>query len=113
MALFGKKKEPESDIREVFEDVEVNLTDKMVMVELIEESACLRPVEIREVDGMIRLTSCGILVAMIGKRGKSYGELKPYVGMNAEFIVLRSKTGDYGVYFSARLRLHTKTVVTT
>lgn len=112
MALFGKKKEAEPDTREVFEDVEVNLTDKMVMVELVEDSACLKPVEIREVDGMIRLTSCGILVAMIGKRGKAYEELKPYVGKNAEFIAIRAKAGDYGPYFSAKLRIHTKTVVT-
>ena len=115
MALFGKKKaqdaaEPVS--WEVSEDVEFNLTDKMVRVEVVEDSACLKQVEISESDDMIRLTSGGILVALVGKRGKAYGELKPYVGKNAAYIVLRPKTGDYGAYYSAKLRFRTGRVVT-
>lgn len=86
------------------EDLWVNLTDKMLRVELEDDDAYVRYAEVKEAGDKIRITSGRIIIAEVGKRGKAYKELEPYLGQTAESAVIRAKTGEYGDYYSVRLR---------
>lgn len=115
MGLFGKKKEEEKPqeptIREVYKNVYVNITEKMLRVELEEDRGFARYINIKEKDDRIRIVSDGIIIAEIGKRGKAYKEIEPYVGYGAENVVIEAKTGEYGDYYTLRLKIHTETIV--
>ena len=57
------------------------------------------------------VSSGGIIIAEIGKRGKAFKELDPYAGRRAEAITITAKTGDYGDYF--RISMKFKSMVVT
>lgn len=116
MGLFGKKKEQqkpqeEPSIREVYENVYVNITEKMLRVELEKDRGFARYINIKEKEDRIQIISDGIIIAEIGKRGKAYKEIEPYVGKGAENVAIEAKTGEYGDYFRLRLKIHTGTIV--
>ena len=117
MGLFGKKKEKEKPqeeptIREEYENVYVNITEKMLRVELEEDRGFARYINIKENGDRIQIISDGIIIAEIGKRGKAYKEIEPFVGYGAESVVIEAKTGEYGDYYRLRMKIHTGTVVT-
>ena len=118
MGLFGKKKEQEPpkpqeelNFRTEWEKVKVNITDKMLRVELEGDIASAGYTSIKEDNDRIRIVSNGIIIAEVGKRGKAYKELEPYIGMGAEKIEIEAKTGEYGDYY--RLKLVFKSTVVT
>ena len=115
--MFGRKKkdEPskvESTISKEYETVCVNVTDKMLRVELVEDHAFVSFADISEDGGRIRITSRGILVAEITKRSKAYSELESRIGDSAESVEIVAKDGDYGTYYRIRMKFPF-TVVTT
>lgn len=116
MGLFNKKeepvKEPEKTVSEEFETVKVNLTDKMLRVELIDESAYLHHGEIGSDENHIIIKHGGILVAEIGARSKAYKELEPYIGRSVDSIAIKVKTGDYGDYYQVQMKFKYMVVTT-
>lgn len=118
MGLFGKKKEPEPqkpqeelNFHTEWEKVTVNLTDKMLRVELEGDTASAGHTSITESNDRIRIVSDGIIIAEVGKRGKAYKELEPYIGKGAERIEIEARTGEYGEYY--RLKLLFKSTIVT
>jgi hypothetical protein len=116
MALFRKKEPPKEQpaepiVREVFETVYANLTEKMLRVELVDTHGYTKSVVVEENGGMIRLDSNGILIALIGKRGKAYTDLQPYINKMAESMAIDVKSGDYGEYYHVKLRFSKGMVV--
>ena len=123
MGLFSKKgtasepKAPDNvqnqkwNTREEEETVWVNLSDKMLRIEMVDEYARLKDVVISDEGDRIRLAHQGILIAEVTKRGKAYKELEPYVGKMAVSMTVSAKEGDYGPYY--RMRLEFKNTVTT
>lgn len=122
MGLFSKKEvnkqpevvqeQPKARVRYEYDTTWVNLTDKMMRVELVDEKVKLEPVLIRADDNHIRLICHGILIAEVGKRGKAYQELEPLVGRVADIMEIESRDGDYGVYYRVGLKFK-KTVIET
>ena len=118
MGLFDKAKkamqpEPASTQEPGIENsteedvVWINLTENMTRVELDGDKAYVDYAEIKENGDKIRIASRGIVIAEIGKRGKAYKEIEPYVGRTAEAMSMTLKTGDYGDYYRARLKFVT------
>ena len=114
MGLFGKKKGvpeplttpkmPTSNIRTRWDTVWVSLTDKMLRVEIEGDTASAGYTAIKQNGDRIRLTSRGVIIAEIGKRGKAYKELEPYIGHGAEEMEIEARTGEYGVYYRVGLK---------
>ena len=132
MGLFGKKKDgapvqeavntattigqpPQYDISEKEEEekVWVNLTDKMVRVELVGDEARLQNVEVKDADDRIRIVYQGILIAEVTKRGKAFKELEPYTGKMADSLWMSAKEGDYGLYYRTLLVFKHRTATIT
>lgn len=114
MGLFKKKAaaEPrEPEIREVYKDIYVNLTDKMMRVELVGDHAYMNYGEISQEGNMIQISSRGILIAMVSKKGKAYADLEPHIGDKVEHVAIDEKTGDYGVYYRVKLHVYDHTDV--
>ncbi len=114
MGLFKKKASPEPrepEIKEVYKDIYVNLTDKMMRVELVDDHAYIQYGEISQDGSTIQLSSRGILIAMITKKSKVYAELEPYIGNRVEYIAIDEKNGDYGVYYRVKLHIYDHTDV--
>ena len=107
MGLFGKKEKPEQPQQKTYtkwDSVWVNLTDKMLRVELEGDTASAGYTYIRGKEDRIQLVSRGVIFADVGKRGKAYKELEPYIGTAADEVEIEAKTGEYGDYY----RLHLK-----
>lgn len=109
MGLFSKKEaQPapaKSNIREEFDKVRVNLSDKMLRVELTGDAGSVRYGTVKVEDDRVRIVSNGgILIAEISQRSKVFKELEPYAGRGAEDIQIEAKTGDYGLYYQARMK---------
>ena len=103
---------PEPEVREEFETVNVNVTDKMLRVELSDDSGYVKYGTVERGEDHIRIVSNGgIIIAEIGKRGKAYKELDPYAGRSVESITIKAKTGDYGDYY--RVSMKFKSMVVT
>ncbi len=122
MALFGKKKNanvpqqpatpeaPKVIMNEVFDHYTLNLTDKMIRVELTEESAFLGDCIITNDGNHINIEKGGILIAAIGKRSKAYKELEPNIGRGGKSLSIIPKEGEYGIYYQVKMKFP-KTVV--
>lgn len=110
MGLFGKKAAepapaPTPIVKEKFEKVRVNLSDKMLRVELSGDSGYVKHGSIQREDDRLRvLSSGGIIIAEVTPKSKVFGELEPYVGRTAEAIEIKAKTGDYGPYYQVSLK---------
>lgn len=103
---------PEPEVREEYEEVSVNVTDKMLRVELLEGRGYVKHGTVeRTEDHVLIVSSGGIIIAEIGKRGKAFKELDPYAGRRVEAITITAKTGDYGDYF--RISMKFKSMVVT
>lgn len=117
MGLFGKKKEQEKPqeepkIYDQWHSVRVNLTEKMLRVELEENTATAGYTRVKATDDRIRLVSDGIIIAEIGKRSKAYKELEPHIGTTADKIWIEAKTGEYGEYYYVSLKFKETVVIT-
>ena len=120
MGLFGKKEVKEqqrpqeqgqkAQIRNEYDSTWVSITDKMLRVEMVADKARLEPVLIRADDNHIRLICRGILIAEVGKRGKAYKELEPFVGQIADIMDIEARTGEYGEFYRLGLKFK-KTVI--
>ena len=118
MGLFRKKEpkaEPQVEASKVktyteWSNTWVNLTDKMLRVELEEEQAMVGHTMIKDKGDHIQLVYNGIIIADVGKRGKAYAELQPLIDEEADSVEIYAKTGDYGDYY--RLKLRFKSIVT-
>lgn len=111
MGLFKKtpqpepqREQPKPEIHTEVTSVAVNLTDKMMKVELEDGKAFLDRAEVKGMDDRIRITSRGIVVAEITKRSKAYAELEPRVGQSSKDMAIEAKEGDYGAYFRVKLK---------
>ena len=120
MGLFGKKEtpepqkpkeEPKSNVRTEWKSVWVNLTDKMLRVELEGDKATAGYTYVKAKDDRILLVSRGIIFAEIGKRGKAYKELEPHIGSGAEEMEIEAREGDYGTFYRVGLKFKS-TVIT-
>ena len=116
MGLFGKKKEQEKPQEEPTISTEsntvyVNITEKMLRVELEKDHGFARYVQIKEREDRIQIISDGIIIAEIGKRGKAYKELEPYIGFGAEHVAIDAKTGEYGDYYRLKLKFSSAIIV--
>lgn len=121
MSLF--KKTPESSnaaqtpatapiINKIPDSITVNLTDKMIHVEMVGEESYIKYGRVEKNGDNIRLISGSeILIAEIGKRSKAYTELEEKVGKRMQWIVLKAKQGDYGLYYQAKIRFEDTTEV--
>lgn len=90
----------------------INISDKMIRVELVEEEAYIKYGEIEQNGDSIRIISGnGILIAEISKRSKAYTELKEKIGQRIQWIVLKTKQGDYGRYYQAKIRFDNTIIV--
>ena len=122
MSLFKKSNEiskevqspaPAAKVERVAETVMLNLTDKMLRVELVEDEACIKFGRVEQNGDNIRLISgSGVLVAEIGKRSKAYAELERKIGKGMQWLVIKPKQGDYGVYYQVKIKFENSTVVT-
>lgn len=122
MSLFKKNNEiskeihspaPAAKIERVAETVMLNLTDKMLRVELVEDEACIKFGRIEQNGDTIRIISgSDILIAEIGKRGKAYSELEGKIGHNMQWIVIKIKQGDYGPYYQAKIKFEDTVIAT-
>lgn len=114
MGLF-RKKEPEKPVepkyQEIFNTFGVNITDKMLQVELVDTSASLERCELKQNGDMIQLIHCGIILATIGKKGKAYADLQPYIGKRIDSVKIRLKKGDYGDYYALILKVYEGRVI--
>ena len=113
MGLFGKKeaepvktaKAQEPELREVTETVRVNLTDKMLKVELADEDAYVKNGIVELKDDRIRIVSGGrIIIAEVSQKSKTFKELEAYVGRSAEGIEIAAREGEYGPYYQVKLK---------
>ena len=117
MGLFGKKKEQaelvetKKTVKEEWKSTWVNLTDKMLRVDLAEDHASAGYTIITAKDDRILLISRGVIFVEVGKRSKAYKELEPLIDSAAEEMSIETKTGDYGIYY--RVRLKFKSIVIT
>lgn len=121
MSLF--KKNPESSnaaqtpetaptINKIPDSIIINLTDKMLRVEMVDEESNIKYGRVEQNGDNIRLISGSrILVAEIGKRSKAYTELESRIGKSMQWIVLKAKQGDYGPYYQAKIRFEDTTEV--
>ena len=112
MGLFSKKPEPQPQpqpqepvksepkfVRKI-ETVTLNITEKGMRVELVEDKAWVRYPEIRLADDRIQIISQGkILIAEISKKSKAYSEIEPRVGQSCDEVLIELKNGDYGPYY--------------
>jgi len=118
MGLF-RKKEPEKPAepkkpatRDVYESVYVNLTDKMLQVQLVDTTnTYLEGCQLRMNGDMIQIVHRGILIATVGKKGKAHAELLPYIGERIDQISITLKNGDYGEYYLIRLKVYKETII--
>ena len=112
MGLFSKKPEPQPQapvksepvIERPIETMYLNIPEKGVRVELVEESASFRYVSIKQAEDRILLISSGILLAEVSKKTKAYSEIEPKVGHSALDAIIEAKNGDYGPYYRIRLK---------
>lgn len=110
MGLFSKKNIHEQggnepSTHDEFIQVEINLTDKMLRVEIEDGNGYVKHGVIRKTDDCLRISSSGgIVLADITKRSKAFKELEPYIGQSAESIVIKARTGDYGEYYQVRMK---------
>lgn len=118
MGLFGKKAaepapapEPAPAkvpvIKQRYESLKVNLTDKALRVELDTDDAYVQYGElVKKESGYIFLVSGGrIVIAEVTPKSKAYKELEPHVGCRVEGITIKTKTGDYGDYYQVSMKL--------
>lgn len=118
MGLFGKKPEPQQQpqepekkeprfVRQV-ETITLNIPEKGVRVELVEDTAHIGYCEIRQVEDKIQIITQGkILIAEISKKTKAYSEIEPKVGLSCDSVQIDAKTGDYGPYYHVKVRFAT------
>ena len=123
MSLFKKEKAtpaavpaaapaPSAKVIKTPEVLTVNLTDKMLRVEMLDEEATIKYCDIDKSGDNIRIISGSrILVAEVSKRSKAYSELEGKIGKGIKYIVLKSKQGDYGVYYQARIKFEDSVTV--
>lgn len=127
MGLFGKKEakkevkkdtnkktveETKKKVYTQWDSVWINLTEKMIRVELEGDKAFAGYTYIKENGDRIRLVgNGGIIYAEIGKRGKAYKELEPHIGLGADEIEIESKTGEYGDYYRVRLKFKSTVII--
>lgn len=118
MGLF-KKKAPETppeqetkpEVKEIYRTVAVDLTEKMLQVELTRAEAYLEPCELQLNGDLLQITHGGILIATIVKRSKAYTELLPHVGKYIQWMTIRAASGSYGSFYKVRLRVHEGTEI--
>ena len=108
MGLFSKKQPQEQQkadpvVKNKWERISVNLTDKMLRVELDGDTARTGHTSIKQRDNFILLVADGIIIAEISKRGGAYKELEPYIGNEADHMEIEAKEGDYGYYYRTSL----------
>ena len=121
MSLFKKKTESSNAaqtpatapiINKNPDSIIVNLTDKMIHVEMVGDESYIKYGRVEKNGDNIRLISGSeILIAEIGKRSKAYTELEGKVGKSMQWIVLKAKQGDYGLYYQAKIRFEDTTEV--
>ena len=112
MGLFSKKPEPQTQtpvkseptIERPVETIYLNIPEKGVRVELVEESAYFKYGSIKQADDRILIISSGILLAEVSKKTKAYSEIEPKVGHGCIDITIEAKNGDYGPYYRIRLK---------
>lgn len=113
MGLFKKKETPAPEpaapatpkIHDEFDKVRVNLSDKMLRVELTGDDGFVKYGSVDLKDDRILIVSSGrILIAEVTKRSKAFAELEPFAGRGAEDISIEAKTGDYGPYYLVRMK---------
>ena len=119
MSLFKKSNEtpaaapaPSATVIKAPETATVNLTDKMLRVEMLDDEATIKYGEIDQNGDNIRIISGSrILVAEIGKRSKAYSELEGRIGKRFQYISIKAKQGDYGVYYQAKIKFEDSTTI--
>ena len=112
MGLFSKKPEPQPQtaakselvIERPIETIYLNIPEKGVRVQLVDNAASFKYTAIRQAEDRILLVSCGILLAEVTKKTKAYSEIEPKVDHSALDAVIEAKNGDYGPYYRIRLR---------
>lgn len=108
MGLFKSKKATQVNEQithiEEFENVWLNISEKMLKVTLLEDDLYLKDVDVVADGDVIRLAHCGILIAEIGKRSKAFEQIKGKAGIRALGMSFKKETGDYGDYYHCRLK---------
>ena len=108
MGLFKSKQvtqvNEKIDHVQEFENIWLNLSEKMMRVTFTTEEPYLKDVDVVAEDDIIRLTHSGILIAEIGKRSKAFEELKSKAGIRALSMTFQKETGDYGEYYHCRMK---------
>lgn len=123
MGLFSKKQEPQPQapapatapvVERPVETIYLNIPEKGVRVELVEETAHVKYANIELKDDKIQIISSGrILLAEISKKTKAYAEIEPKIGHRCYDVAIEAKTGDYGLYYRLKLRFSDTVIVTT
>ena len=109
--LFKKKEEVpvQEEVPEMFQNrfyQDFNLTEKNVKIEFEEEEKVIKHYcFLQEKDGKIQFGGeLFTLIFEVTSRSKVYKELKPFVGQEAWYLILRKRKGDYGLYYRATIK---------
>lgn len=116
--MFGKKKQEEAKPQpsgqvasEVYEYVDVNITDKMIRCQIDGDEACVKYGKAYQDGDIMRLTASGIVIAEVGKRSKAYTALKNKEGRQSEYVIIKKMDGDYGPYYQIKMKFNAGTVI--
>ena len=84
---------------------EINLTEKNVKIDFDEEEKLVKGTcYLQTAHGNIQLYEEDNLIFEVGKRGKAYKELEPFIGRNVWYVVLKKRHGDFGMYYRATIK---------
>ena len=119
MSLFKKEKEtpaavpePKATVIKTPETATINLTDKMLRVEMLTDETTIKYGYLDQNGENIRIISgSDILIAEVSKRSKAYAELESKLNKRMQYIVIKAKQGDYGVYYQAKIKFEDTTTV--
>ena len=115
MSLFKKSNEkpaaapapqsvPSGTVIKTPETATINLTDKMLRVEMLTDETTIKYGYLDQNGENIRIISgSDILIAEVSKRSKAYAELESKLNKRMQYIVIKAKQGDYGVYYQAKI----------
>ena len=119
MGLFSKKPDSQPQtpaksepvIERPVETMYLNIPEKGVRVELVEDTAYFKYASIKQAEDKILIVSSGILLAEVSKKTKAYSEIEPKVGHSALDATIEVKNGDYGPYYRIRLKFADTVIV--
>lgn len=119
MGLFSKKPEPQPQapvktepvIERPVETIYLNIPEKGVRVQLVEDSAYFKYASVKQAEDRILIVSSGILLAEVSKKTKAYSEIEPKVGHSAIDVTIEAKDGDYGPYYRIRLKFSDTVII--